>query len=72
MITNKETLDAINKMNEDLVLSQVVKMFYEKRKMLVCETCKKEFDYREVGEHTMKEQHYSYKLKGTRMLISIG
>jgi hypothetical protein len=71
MITDKETLDAIIKMNEEKVLSQTVKLFYEKKKVLVCETCKKEFDYQEVGEHALQEQHYSFRLKGTKLLLAV-
>jgi len=45
-------------MNEDYV-----KLFFEKKRDLVCETCGKELNQEEAGKHAMKEKHYGFKLK---------
>lgn len=39
---------------------------------LECETCYNVFDRKEAIEHSIKEQHHSFKLRGTNVSLSIG
>jgi hypothetical protein len=39
---------------------------------LECETCSEVFDRKEAIEHSIKEQHHSFKLRGSNMSLSIG
>lgn len=50
----------------------------ENKKNLVCETCGEEFEELidgkinpQIGEHAIKEHHYSFKLKGTNLKLAI-
>jgi len=55
-------------------LNWAVKLFYEKKKRLVCDTCGKEFeefDNQTIGEHAMQEHHYSFILKGTNLHLAV-
>jgi uncharacterized Zn ribbon protein len=64
----KEIEDNVKKIKDSFSV-----IFMEKKKVLICEKCWKEFsNNKEAGEHAMKESHYSFKLKGTTYLLSIG
>lgn len=68
MLTDKETLDAINEENERLVIRSIM----EKKRDLVCETCEEEFySNLDAGKHAIEFQHYSFKLKGTNLKLAV-
>lgn len=39
---------------------------------LICQTCFKEFQStEEAGKHAQEEHHYTFKLKGTNLILGI-
>lgn len=45
--------------------------FKEEFDILICETCKREFhSTKEAGEHSREEHHYTFKLKGTNLILA--
>jgi len=50
-------------------------LIMEKKKELSCDKCEKEFDANDmegIGKHATENQHYSFKLKGSNLKLSVG
>jgi len=47
---------------------------FEEQKVhqLECESCHNVFNHKEAVDHSIKEQHHSFKLRGTDLSLNIG